>query len=83
MATELKSSHATVIYVIQTDIKVPDWGKHSHNISVPSRNRFAFRVSLQLNGYVMWTAIQSVLHFKVYAQELQIVKHKKKKKNGA
>lgn len=35
MATELKSSHATVIYTIQTDIKVPDWGIQAniHTIS--------------------------------------------------
>lgn len=80
MATELKSRHATVIYMIQTDIKVPNWSIKA-NIHTISEYRaevfFALSVMLQLNGYVMWTAIQSILHFKVYALELQSVQQKR------
>lgn len=35
MASELKSRHATVIYMIQTDIKVPNWSTKAniHSLS--------------------------------------------------
>lgn len=53
MASELKSRHATVIYMIQTDIKVPNWSTKANIHSLSEYPAEMFLLSDAVNA-VMW-----------------------------